>query len=189
MARQTEFAVVLGSGLQANGEASAVTALRAKTAAALAVSKSIKLILSGSRALDDSGEHGKTEALVMAEIAKSEGVGTDMVLLEDQSFDTFGNAIFTAMRYLKHLEPGTLYVVTSLFHMERAVFIFQKVFGEKWTIVAHEAPEWSGETRQSGAQAAMERARLFFSDVETGNLDACFAKLKKLIPAYQERVA
>jgi uncharacterized SAM-binding protein YcdF (DUF218 family) len=182
-------AVVLGSGLKADGSATEVTALRAQAAASLVKSRPMKLIASGSRAPNDTSEHGKTEAAVMAEIVKGEGVSADDVLLEDQSFDTFGNAIFTASFHLRQYESGTLYVVTSPFHMERALFIFKGVLGSNWTVVGHEAPEWSGETRQPGAQAALERARAFFNDIEPGDLDACLKKLIKQIPAYQSRTS
>jgi len=189
MSLETSVAVVLGSGLKADGTATEVTALRAKAAAALVLSRPMKLITSGSRAPNDTSAHGKTEAGVMLEIAKGEGVSEDALLLEDQSFDTFGNAILTASRHLANLTPGTLYVVTSPFHMERALYIFRQVVGEKWTVVGHESPEWSGESRQSGAPAAMVRAKEFFSDLEPGDVDACLAKLVKRIPAYKDRSA
>ncbi len=188
MALENSVAVVLGSGLKADGQATEVTALRAKAAAALIQSRPMKLIASGSRAPNDSSAHGKTEAQVMADIVKAEGVSEDVVL-EDQSFDTFGNAIFTVSRYLKSEAPGTLFVVTSPFHMERALFIFKHVLGPKWTVVGHVAPEWSGETRQPGAVAALERAHDFFSGIEPGDLTACMDKLVKRIPAYKDRAA
>lgn len=186
---ENSVAVVLGSGLRADGSATEVTALRAKAAASFLKTHPMKLIASGSRAPNDKSEHGKTEAQVMAEIVIAEGVSKDDVLLEDQSFDTFGNAIFTVHRHLKNLEPGTLYVVTSPFHMERALYIFAQVLGPKWKIVAQDAPEWEGESRQSGAPAALERARQFFAGIEPGDLDACMKKLVARIPAYAGRAA
>jgi vancomycin permeability regulator SanA len=187
MTVETSVAVVLGSGLRADGTATEVTALRAKAAAAFLKSRPMKLIASGSRAPNDSAEHGRTEAEVMAEIVVAEGVSGGDLLLEDQSFDTFGNAILTVSRHLKNLVPGTLFVVTSPFHMERALFIFKQVLGPKWAVVGQDAPEWEGETRQPGAPAALERARQFFDGIEPGDLDACLAKLIARIPAYAGR--
>lgn len=193
MSKNLEIAVVLGSGLKTDGSATPVTELRAKAAAAFIACQPMKLILSGSRPPDDPGTHGCTEASVMAEIVRAElatrqdAASEPELLLEDQSFDTFGNAIFTVARYLKNEEPGTLYVITSPFHMERAVYIFEQVLGKKWTVVARESPEWEGETRQPGAPAAMERARAFFSDIEPGDLSACEKKLVARIPAYRDR--
>lgn len=187
MSKNKKIAVVLGSGLDTNGDASPVTRLRAEAAAALVKEQPMRLILSGSRPPDDTGTHGRTEAAVMADIIQAEGVSNDLILLEDQSFDTFGNAIFTVRRYLKNEEPGVLVVVTSPFHMERALYIFRQVLGPEWTVVAHEAPEWEGETRQPGAAAAMERALRFFSSITPGDLEACEKKLLERIPAYKDR--
>jgi uncharacterized SAM-binding protein YcdF (DUF218 family) len=180
-----EIAVVLGSGLAADGSAHPVTEMRARFAAQLLRDKPIKLICSGSRAPDDDAPHGCTEAAVMAEIVASEGIAESRILLEDQSFDSLGNAVFTAGRYLQGLSPGRLYIVTSAFHMERALYIFSQVLGPSWEVVAYEVPDWSHEHRQPGAPAAMERARAFFADITAGDLSACEEKLFKLIPAYK----
>lgn len=189
MTMETSVAVVLGSGLRADGTATEVTALRAKAAASFLKVHPMKLIASGSRAPNDTSSHGKTEADVMAQIVIAEGISADDVLLEDQSFDTFGNAIFTVSRHLKNLVPGTLHVVTSPFHMERALYIFGQVLGPKWTVVAQDAPEWQSESRQPGAPAALERAQQFFEGIKPGDLDACIKKLIARIPAYADRAA
>ncbi len=188
MAYKFRIAVVLGSGFNADGSATPVTEIRAKTAAELLATKGrMKVICSGSRSLDDKGEHGQTEAKVMADIIAGEGISPKRTLLEDQSFDTLGNAIFTVDRYLKGKKGGTLYVVTSPFHMERALYLFRHVLGPKWTVVAHESPEWSGETRQPGAPAALKRAEKFCQGTEPGDLAALRKKLFDLIPAYVRR--
>lgn len=182
----TTIAVVLGSGLTPDGKATHVTELRARAAARFvkAQSTQMRLILSGSRPPLDPSDHGQTEASVMREIALSEGVSDSDLLLEDQSFDTFGNAIFTVRRYLAKETPGTLYVVTSPFHMERALYVFKQVLGPSWTVIAHESEEWENEHRQPGAPAAMVRAQEFFADITPGDLEECERKLLAKIPAY-----
>ncbi len=128
-----------------------------------------------------------TEAQVMADIVKSEGIDSSRILLEDQSFDSFGNAIFTARRYLSKFSGGTLYVVTSQFHMPRALYIFSQVLGPQWQVIAYGVPDWENEDRQPGAPAAMERARAFFDGLTPGDLNASEAKLFQRIPAYASR--
>ena len=185
----TTIAVVLGSGLAADGSAHPVTEMRARSAAQLLREQPVKLICSGSRPPDDDGVHGSTEAEVMAEIVRSEGIDASRILIEDQSFDSFGNAIFTARRYLSEYEEGTLYVVTSDFHMPRALYIFSQVLGPDWNVTAYGVPDWEHEDRQPGAPAAMQRALAFFADIEAGDLDACEEKLFSIIPAYASRQA
>lgn len=188
MTNKFRIAVVLGSGLEADGSATPVTEIRAKTAADLLATKGrMKIICSGSRSLDDKGEHGATEAQVMADIIAAQGISPKRTLLEDQSFDTLGNAIFTVDRYLRNRKGGTLYVVTSPFHMERALYLFRHVLGPRWTVVAHASPEWSGETRQPGAEAALKRAEKFCEGTEVGDFEALKKKLFELIPAYVKR--
>lgn len=186
----TTIAVVLGSGLTPNGAATPVTELRARAAARFVKAQptSMRLILSGSRPPQDPSDHGKTEASAMREIVLSEGVSDSDLLLEDQSFDTFGNAIFTVRRFLACESPGTLYVITSPFHMERALYVFRQVLGPAWTVVAHESEEWEHETRQPGAPAAMVRAQEFFSGITPGDLQACERKLVERIPAYSNQI-
>lgn len=123
----------------------------------------------------------------MADIIVAQGISPKRILLEDQSFDTLGNAIFTADRYLKGKRGGTLYVVTSPFHMQRAQYLFSHVLGPKWTVIAHASPEWSKETRQPGAPAALKRAQDFCAGSQPGDLEALKKKLFELIPAYVGR--
>lgn len=173
---KTTIAVVLGSGLHADGSPTTVTLLRAEAAARFVQDHAMKLILSGSRAAHDPGLHGKTEAQAMAQMAASLGVKPEDMLFEDESYDTFTNAIFTARRYLKDMEPGVLFVITSPFHTERALYIFRMVLGPDWVVVPHRAPEAADETRQLGAAQAMVRAHEFFSDIAPGDLEAAERK-------------
>lgn len=188
MSNKHRIAVVLGSGLKADGSATPVTEIRARAAADLLATKGrMKVICSGSRPPDDKGEHGTTEAQVMADIIVAEGISAKRILLEDQSFDTLGNAIFTVDRYLSGKKGGTLYVVTSPFHMERALYLFRHVLGPRWTVIAHPSAEWSKETRQPGAPAALKRAEEFCAGTQPGDLATLRKKLFELIPAYVGR--
>ena len=184
MSEKNKVAVVLGSGLKADGGPSEVTELRALAAAKFVLKRPMKLITSGSLPPYDKSSHGLSEASVMAEIVKASGVETP-ILIEDESFDTFGNAILSSLRFLKFESPGVLTVVTSPFHAERAVFIFKKVLGHKWRVRSYNAPEWEYETRHLKSEEALVRAREFFSDIVPGDLSACVEKLVTRIPAYE----
>lgn len=188
MEQKNRIAIVLGSGLQADGSPSPVTELRARAAAKFAARRNIRLITTGALPPHDQSTHGLTEAEVMAEIVGRESE-LSSCMIENQSFDTLGNAILSTKQFLQFEEPGTLYVVTSPFHMERSCYIFKQVLGHKWRVRGHEAPEWEFETRQSGAEDALVRARQFFAELPRGDLDACLDKLLTTIPAYGARIA
>ena len=182
------IAVVLGSGLLADGTPTPVTAIRAREAAKLAKEVQLdKLICSGVRAPDDRLT-GNTEAKAMAEIIRAElsNAQEPDICLEDKSMDTLGNGIFTASLFLQTEKPGRLIVVTSPFHMERALYIFGRLLSSDWKIEGHASEEWSGETRQAGAPQAMERARDFFSDIAQGDIAAALSKLSRRKPYRQE---
>jgi DUF218 domain len=185
--KSTRIIVVLGSGLKDDGSATPVTDLRARAVADAIVNQTLGsidfIVCSGKGSPDTIGVHGKTEAQAMSDIIVSAVAGAHVVptiKLEDQSLDTFGNVIFTADRFLRPamVAAGTLIVVTSPFHMDRAVYMFEKVLGAGWQIERHPCAEWDKETRQSGAPAAMDRARDFFADLGDGDIDACLAKIK-----------
>lgn len=184
--KRLTIAVVLGSGITAEGKATPVTEIRARAAAEFIKAHPMRLILSGKRAPSVKAPHGCTEASAMADIVAASGVERPLLLLEDQSFDTLGNAVFTVRRYLAKETPGTLYVITSPFHMQRSLYVFRRVLGRRWKVVPQPAPEWSGETRQAGAAAAMKRAKAFFRGIRPGDLKACEQKLLLQIPAYKD---
>jgi vancomycin permeability regulator SanA len=185
----TVIAVVLGSGLQKDGKPSPVTTIRAHEAAQLASEVKLdKLILSGSQAADSIMAHSTTEAAEMAAIIRQDlGSNTPPLACEDKSLDTLGNAIFTARLFLATEKPGTLWIVTSPFHMERAIYLFERVL-PGWKILARPCVEWEHETRQSGAAAAMQRAKEFFADLSDGDIEAAYTKLTTR-PPYTASVA
>lgn len=196
MENKKKFAVVLGSGLNPDGTATPVTEIRARAAAELARRVKLdELICSGFRAPQDN-ETEHTEASRMAEIIKAEfakdapkDTGTPALRIEDKSMDTIGNAVFTIELFLEKEQPGHLIVVTSPFHMERSIFLFSRLLKAGWTIEGSPCQEWSGETRQSGAQAAMERAKDFFSDIEQGDLKTARKKLMQRKPYSNQKAA
>lgn len=183
----TVIAVVLGSGLLRDGSPTPVTAIRAREMAQLASEVKLdKIIASGSRAPYDVIERDTTEAAEMAAIirqklAQDASQPCPPILLEDQSLDTLGNAIFSARQFLSKETPGTLWIVTSPFHMERAIYLFSQVLDPAWILKARPCEEWQHEDRQPGAPAALDRAREYFADIGR-DLEAAYAKLIKRPP-------
>lgn len=94
-----------------------------------------------------SGSHGdgpspaSTEAAVIADLMKASGVAAGRVFIEDRSRDTIGNAVETASRYLVSIDPRPLYLVSSPFHLERALVCFRNVLGFAWQVQAVAAEE------------------------------------------------
>jgi uncharacterized SAM-binding protein YcdF (DUF218 family) len=127
--------VVLGSSLAEDGSLPPHARQRAERAVTLhAAGVAPRLIFSGRCNLMASGDPHVTEAAAMAAHAVSLGVPREVVLLEEESKDTIGNAYFVLRR---HLEPNgwtSVRVVTSDFHVPRTTWVFQKVFGAAYDV-------------------------------------------------------
>lgn len=75
------------------------------------------------------------------------GIGPDRILLEQDSRNTFENAVFTK-RIIKPLPGETWILVTSAYHMPRSVGIFRKA---GWNVIA-----WPSDYKTAGG--GVERA-------------------------------
>lgn len=164
-----------------------MTVARARRAAELARARpQIAVILSGRNGLDEA-ESARTEAKAMAEVLIDAGVAPERLALEDESRDTLGNALLTAVRYLRGLEPRPLALVTSPFHMPRAEFVFRHVLGPGWLIepVASEPVE-GDDVRATGEPALMQQTRGLLEGTAPGDLRNVATRLRVFTAYYRE---
>lgn len=121
----------------------------------------------------------------MARIFEAGGIDRSRLLLEEESRDTIGNAVLVAARYLRHLQPRTIYVVTSPFHAARALLLFRSVLGPQWTVeVATSSPARGDAARRANEPGGIGWTHRFFAGINPGDLDACIRKLLTDRPAY-----
>ena len=120
--------VLLGGGafrdvqdVEGEGTLASSAASRLLTAVRLQRLLNLPIILSGGQVYSDSG----AEAEISGRILKSFGVPEEKILLETKSINTTQNAIYSAeiMREKNFQKP---LVVTSAFHMQRAVLNFSR---------------------------------------------------------------
>lgn len=124
------IAIVLGQSLKPDGIASQVLIDRAIMAKKLLDSgKVTKVVVSGG----DAAGVGRTEASMMAEVLVKQGVPRSAIIQESQALTTGENAWFL-LRWIPK-GTGTLYLITSDFHMARAKYIFQAVFNHYYAMV------------------------------------------------------
>jgi uncharacterized SAM-binding protein YcdF (DUF218 family) len=151
LARYSEIAVVLGGGLRPDGQPTPSTLARADAAAALAKRRDLAVILSGSHG--NGPRPPRTEAELMAERIAASGIARSRIFLEDRSRDTLSNAAFVAERHLAGLAPRRLVIVTSPFHMARALATFALVLGERWPLEAHPSTPGANEDAHAATEA------------------------------------
>jgi uncharacterized SAM-binding protein YcdF (DUF218 family) len=179
------FVVVLGGGMTNDGKSGQATKLRALAAVKLAkANPSWTFILSGDGRVHPT-QSVLTEAECMAEIFEAHGIDRSRLLLEDESRDTIGNAVLVAARYLRHLQPRRLYVVTSPFHAARALLLFRGVLGNDWNIEVSTSSTTRGDAaRRANEPGGMEWTHRFFTGITPGNLSASIARLLAERPIY-----
>jgi uncharacterized SAM-binding protein YcdF (DUF218 family) len=173
-----EVAVVLGGGLSATGEPSASTTARARAAAHLAQKRpSLAIITSGSHG--DDPAPAKTEAAVMADLIEATGVPRKRLFLEEQSRDTIGNAVEVAARYLGRIEPRPIYLVTSPFHLERALVVFRNVLGFAWQVQAVSAEDTDDDRKKANSETTfLQETFTFFQGIRPGDMAAIDKKYR-----------
>ncbi len=127
--------IVLGGGINANGEISLTSKSRIEKAVKIFNSGYANhLILSGKASFSKNPIPARTEAQIMKEYAVLLGVPTEKILLEEDSRDTIGNAYFVKNKFLEPNNWRDVGVVTSEYHLPRAEYIFKKVLGEQYKI-------------------------------------------------------
>jgi hypothetical protein len=78
--------------------------------------------------LSGGGRTVELEARVMYDFLIQHGVAPSRLILETDSLDTVGNAIFTYFALARHSVSGNkILLITSNFHAPRALFLFQQI--------------------------------------------------------------
>ncbi len=109
-----EYALVLGAGLEKDGQPSDILMDRILAAAQLFQSQKVNyLIMSGAAG------HGKDETQAMAAAALAYGIPQNAIRLDGQGFSTFKSCLNTQRAY----SPKNLVVVTQLFHLPRSIIL------------------------------------------------------------------
>jgi len=117
-------AFVLGQSLKPDGQPPSVLTDRALRAKELLDSGKVdSVIVSGG----DTAGVGHSEAYEMSRVLQSIGIREDLIIMESQATTTAEN-IWFGLRWIPE-GTGQLYIVTSDFHMARAMYIFNEVLG------------------------------------------------------------
>ncbi len=171
--------------MESNGKSGQATRLRALAAVKLAkANPTWTFILSGD-GRHDPAKSTLTEAECMAQIFEANGIERSRLLLEDESRDTIGNAVLVAARYLRHVQPRKLYVVTSPFHAVRASLLFRSVLGPDWNIkVLPSSPARGDAARRANEPGGIEWTHRFFAGITPSDLRTSIARLLAERPVY-----
>lgn len=122
--------VILGKGILRDGTLTKYAKNSVEEGVKLFKSKDFDiLVMSGRWSYSLKYTPEKTEALAMKEYAIQLGVFEGKIIMEEASFDTLGNAYYV-QKLLEHMgDVNFMAVVTANFHVQRAQYIFEKIFG------------------------------------------------------------
>jgi hypothetical protein len=190
LADAPELAVVLGGGLTPEGVPLPSTRARAHRAAQLARERpELALICSGDRQ-PGAPEDAPSEAAQLRDLIVNFGIAADRIVLEDESRDTLANAVLTAARYLRDLEPRPLSVITSPFHLERATETFRHVLGYRWQVMAVASDETDDDVERAARETRyLQETTAFFAGIHPGDLPAIAARFRERSPEYATAAA
>ena len=119
-----EVIIVLGQSLLPDGSIPSTLSERVRYAIDLyKCNPQLILIFSGA----DPAKTGVTEAEIMRKLVKEWGqVPDENIVMDERSENTIENCI-NSLEILGKEYKGTIHLVTSDFHIDRAVFIFKSV--------------------------------------------------------------
>jgi uncharacterized SAM-binding protein YcdF (DUF218 family) len=180
--------VVLAGGINSQGKIPPF--VQERIDAAVSISKgSVPIIMTGHWSFLLSYTPPQSEASVMKAYAlsQSSSIIPDKIVVEEESADTIGNAYFTKVRILEPNNWWNILLITSDFHMTRAIYIFRKVLGPDYRITSHVTP--SGfSSKELKAKAVLEDKLLTFTKgwlghIRDGDSDA-IRQAMDLFPVY-----
>ena len=92
--------------------------------------------------LSGGGRTIELEAAVMRDYLIAKGVAAHRLVMESDSLDTVGNAVFTSMTLARKPDSGSkVLLVTSSFHAPRALFLFQNILNKRFQIAVTSVPQ------------------------------------------------
>ena len=185
LADAPELGVVLGGGIAPDGTPLPSTHARAHRAAQLARERPELVLISSGDRQPEAPVGTPSEAALMRDIITGWGIASERVALEDESRDTIGNALLTAVRYLRSIEPRPLSVITSPFHLERATETFRHVLGYAWQIQAVASDETDDDVARAARETRfLQEMTTFFAGVKPGDHGTMARRLRERWPYY-----
>jgi uncharacterized SAM-binding protein YcdF (DUF218 family) len=133
--RKIDVIIILGGGIDKLGTISKITKERLDIFLKEKNKFSdIPILLSGRWGGLKRDKPKITEAQAMQKYLVTKGINPARIYLEMKSLDTISNAIFSEEIIRKHKNWKHILLVTSDWHIKRALWIFQKVFGDSYYI-------------------------------------------------------
>lgn len=160
--------VILGGGVDTHGTISAWTKERLEGFLKSKYRNShIPLVLSGrySGFAKDVPKISEAQAMRRYLIRRKSKLGK--IYLETKSLDTVSNAIFSLQIVRKHINGKKILLLTSPWHMKRALWIFKKIFGKNYQLTPFPVGAKNKDTtRKKSEKYLLAMAEIFLSEIQ-----------------------
>lgn len=130
-----------------------------------------------------------TEARAMKEYALSLGIPDDKTIEEGSSYDTVGNAYYTDKIVRKINNVGLITIVAASWHMPKARFVFEKMFGGTRFRISFEEgkQEMSGDMAKRAAEneaKKLDKLKRLYGMIRDGDNEGFAKEIEKVHPFY-----
>lgn len=183
---QSDLVILLAHLMDRDGRLGEESRARADKAAALARQYGCPIACMGWSYRDDT-DLCVSEALA-AYLESAHGFPRSQLLLDRESRDTVGDAIYSKRKFLHRMPRRRACVVTSAYHVERARRVFEFVYGQDAAITVVGADVNISQEIIAHERNSQDAFSTTFSGVAAGDDEAIFSRLLERHPFYNGAV-
>jgi uncharacterized SAM-binding protein YcdF (DUF218 family) len=129
-----------------------------------------------------------SEAEVMKAYCIENNIPQYEIILETKSLDTIGNAVFSRRIVDMIKDIDVIYVVSSCYHMERATFIFEMCFGDKYKLNFNNCNIIQNSNFVEKERKGLIQSHNFFAGIEPGDILSIEARLFREHDLYHKEI-
>jgi hypothetical protein len=177
----SDAVIVLANLMSADGVPNGESLARLSLACRLVKSGEAPLLVTCGWAYRDDSEIPIAIALAQFAVANL-GLYSSQILVETNSRDTVGDAVFTKRNFANRLGWNEITVVTSDYHAARTREIFSFVYGKPIDVRSVACPE--GSERDTSERASLEAFRKTFLNIKSGDDIGIYQRLRTNHPFY-----
>lgn len=178
--------VVLAHLMEQDGTLGVESRARADKAADLARRYGCPIVCMGWNYRDDTSLC--VSEAIASYLRSAHGVDESSLILDLESRDTVGDAIFSKRKFLHLMPTRRIIVVTSDYHVDRTQRVFSFVYGGDAKVSVVGAPTDAGNLELEHEQNSLAAFRKTFAGVSAGDDSAIFDALRNRHPFYNGTV-
>ena len=187
-ASKYDVVVVLGGSISPKGELPGFIQKRVEEAIAVSGDRT-PILFSGLWNFFIHYTPPRSEAAAMKAYAMAYApkLNPETMLLEEASLDTLGSAYYTMINFLRPRSWRNILLITSEFHIARALYLFKRVLGSAYDITPRAVPSgFTPEELQGKAvleDKILEITKHFLGSIPDGDTEAV-RRILELFPGY-----